>query len=158
MVVFYFSKIKRCFAVTKVATTAKVCGVQQESLRCYSSCTVVSCALCAGLHQNNTTPPTNFFHLRSTFIIITCWIRYCTRRRSWPDFVWSLSLPRLAILFDHMHPLSPVHFSSSHSPLAFSTFVSVFLYHRLLQILKPMLSHSHLLSSKHDRTTAYYLL
>ena len=51
-------------------------------------------------------------------IIITFWIQYCPRRRSWPDFVWSLSLPRLAILFDHMHPLSPVYFSLSHSPLA----------------------------------------
>ena len=65
---------------------------------------------------------------------ITCWIRYCPRRRSWPDFIWSLSLPRLAISFDHMHPLSPVHFSSSQSLLAFSTFASAFLflyYHRL---------------------------
>ena len=31
------------------------------------------------------------------------------RQRSWLNFVWSLSLPCLAILFDHMHPLSPVH-------------------------------------------------
>ena len=80
--------------------------------------------------------------------IINSWIRYC--RRSWPDFVWSLSLPRLAILFDHM---SPVHFSSSHSLLAFSTFVSVF-YYSSLQISKPSLSHFYLLSTKHDRTTA----
>ena len=57
---------------------------------------------------------------------ITCWNRYCPRRRSWPDLVWSLSLPCLAILFDHMHPLSPVHFSSSHSLPAFSTFSIVF--------------------------------
>ena len=49
-------------------------------------------------------------------------------RRSWPAFVWSLSLPRLAILFHNTHPLSPVHFSSSHFLLAFSTFVSVFLF------------------------------
>ena len=36
---------------------------------------------------------------------ITCRIWYCPRRQSWPDFVWSLSLPRLAISFNHMHPL-----------------------------------------------------
>ena len=36
-----------------------------------------------------------------------------------------MPLPRLAISLDHMHPLSPVHFSSFHSLLAFSTFVSV---------------------------------
>ena len=59
---------------------------------------------------------------------ITCWIRYFPRRQSWPDFVWLLSLLFLAISFDHMHPLSPVHFSSSHSLPAFSTFVSVFLF------------------------------
>ena len=71
---------------------------------------------------------------------ITCWIRYFPRRRSWPDFVWSLSLLFLAISFDHMHPLSPVHFSPSHSLPAFSTFVSVFLYYHSLQISKPKLS------------------
>ena len=72
-------------------------------------------------------------------INITCWIRYCPRRRSWPDFVWSLSLPRLAIFFDHMHPFSTVHFSSSHSLLAFSTFASVFLFfcYHSLQISNP---------------------
>ena len=92
------------------------------------------------------------------------------RAVSWPKRIGKLSsstelarfrmvivFPRLAILFDHMHPLSPVHFSSSHSLLAFSTFVSVFLYYRSLQISKPSLSHFHLLASKHDRTTAYYL-
>ena len=91
------------------------------------------------------------------YIIIRCWIRYCPHRRSWPDFVWSLSLPRLAILLDHMHPLSPVHFSSSHSLLAFSTFASVllFLNYSSLQISKPSLSHFHVLSSKHDRTIEY---
>ena len=91
---------------------------------------------------------------------ITCWIWYFPRRRSWPDFVWSLSLLFLAISFDHMHPLSPLHFSSSHSLPAFSTFVSVFLflYYHSLQISKPSLSHFHLLSSKHDRTTVDCLL
>ena len=98
-------------------------------------------------------PITRLYH-------VTCWIRYCPRRRSWPDFVWSLSLPRLAISFNHMHSLSPVHFSSSHSRLAFSTFVLVFLflYYLSLQISKPSLLHFHLLSSKHDRTTVNYLL
>ena len=93
-------------------------------------------------------------------IIITCWIRYFPRRGSWPDFVWSLSLLFLAISFDHMHPLSPVHFSSSHSLPAFSTFISIFLflYYHSLQISKPSLSHFHLLSSKHDRTTVNCLL
>ena len=47
------------------------------------------------------------------------------------------------------------HFSSSHSLLAFSTFVSVFLYYHSLQISIPSSSHFHLLSSKHDLTTAY---
>ena len=42
--------------------------------------------------------------------LISFWIQYHPRRRSWPDFVWSLSLPRIAISFDHMHPLSSVHF------------------------------------------------
>ena len=47
-----------------------------------------------------------------------------------------------------------------HLILAFSTFVSVFLflYYHSLQISKPSLSHCHLLSSKHVRTTAYCLL
>ena len=52
---------------------------------------------------------------------------------------------------------SPVHFSSSHSLLSFSTFVLVFLYYRSLQVSKPSLSHFYL-SSEHDRTTAYCLL
>ena len=72
-------------------------------------------------------------------------------RQIWPDSVWSSSLPNLAILFDHMHhPLTPVHFSSSHSILALSTFVLafLFLYYCSLQILKLSLSHFHLLSSK----------
>ena len=73
---------------------------------------------------------------------------------------WSVSIPLLAISFDHIHPLSLVHFSSFHSVLAFSTFVLVFLflYYCTLQISKPLLLYFHLLSSKHDRTTAYYLL
>ena len=85
-------------------------------------------------------------------IIISFWIRCYPRRRSRPDFVWSLSLPRLDISFDHMHPLLPVHFSSFHTLLAFSTFASifVFLYYCALQISKPSLSNFHLLSSKHD--------
>ena len=72
---------------------------------------------------------------------ITCWIQYFPRWRSWPNFVWSLSLPLLTISFDHMHPLSPVHFSSSHSLPAFSMFVLVFLflYYHSLQISKPSL-------------------
>ena len=43
---------------------------------------------------------------------------------------------------------SPVYFSSSHSLIAFSTFVLVFLflYYRSLQILNRSLSHSHLLT------------
>ena len=43
--------------------------------------------------------------------IISFLNRFFLRLRSWPDFVWSLFSPRLAILFDHMYPLSPVHFS-----------------------------------------------
>ena len=49
----------------------------------------------------------NFF---KAIIIVTLWIRCCPRRRSWPDFVWSLTLPRLAISFDHMYSFSPVDF------------------------------------------------
>ena len=98
------------------------------------------------------------WNIDAVTIIITCWIRCCPHRRSWSDFLWSLSLPRLAILFDRVHPRSPVHFFSSHSLLAFSTIVSVFFYYRSFQISKPSLSHFRLLSSKHDRTTAYYLL
>ena len=112
-------------------------------------------------HRNwlNDSPPLITWSSTSSYHI-TCWIRYFPRRRSWPDFVWSLSLLFLAISFDHMHPLSPVHFSSSHSLPTFSTFVSVFLflYNYSLQISKPSLSHFHLLSSKHDRTTVYCLL
>ena len=37
-------------------------------------------------------------------------IRCCPRRRSWQDFVWSLSLPRLAISIDHMHSLTSLCF------------------------------------------------
>ena len=59
---------------------------------------------------------------------------------------------------EDMHPLSPVYFSSSHSLLAFSRFVLVFLYYCSLQISKPSLSLFHLFSSKYDRTTAYYVL
>ena len=77
---------------------------------------------------------------------------------TWPNFVWLLSLPRIAISFDHMHPLSPAHFSSFHSLLIVSKFVSIFLYYRALHISKPSLSHFHLFFSKHDCTTTYYLL
>ena len=100
--------------------------------------------------------------MASSVIIITCWMHYNSSQRSWLDFVWSLYLPRLAISFDHMHPFLPVYFSSSHSLLAYSAFVSVFLffYYRPLQISKLSLSYFHLLfsKSKHNRTNAYYLL
>ena len=52
-------------------------------------------------------------------IIISFWIRCCSRQLSWPDFLWSLSLPRFSILFHHMHTVSPIHFSSLHSLLVF---------------------------------------
>ena len=62
-------------------------------------------------------------------IIITCWIRYSPHRESWSDFLWSLSLSRLAILFDHMHPLSPspfffISFSTCFFHVHFVSFVS----------------------------------
>ena len=104
-----------------------------------------------GEHNNSSDSSSSSYHMLDPVL---------PRRRSWPDFMWSLSLPRLAISFNHMHPLFPVHFSSSHSLLAFSTFVSVFLflYYHSLQISKASLSHFDLFSSKHDRTTIYCLL
>ena len=56
-------------------------------------------------------------------IIISVLIRVLPRQRNWPDFLWSLPLPHVAISFDHMHPLSPVHFSSFQPRLVLSAFV-----------------------------------
>ena len=83
--------------------------------------------------------------------IISFLNRFFLRLRSWPDFVWSLFSPRLAILFDHMYPLSPVHFSLASSFFfLFSTFVLffLFLYYMALQTPKSSLSRFYL-SSKH---------
>ena len=49
-------------------------------------------------------------------------------------FLRSLTSPRLTILFDHLHPLLPVHFSSFHPLLVFSMYVSIFLCYPALQI------------------------
>ena len=67
------------------------------------------------------------------------------RQRNWPKLVPPLTSARLAISFDHMHPV-----------LVFSTFVPVvvFLYYLSFQILKLSLSHFHLFS-KHDRTKGW---
>ena len=51
-----------------------------------------------------------------------------SRRRSWPNFVWSIVFITLAISF--------ASFST-----CFSTYVLVFLYYRALEISKPSLSH-----------------
>ena len=78
------------------------------------------------------------------------------RRRSWPDYARSLSLPRLAISFGHINPLPPVHFSSFYPVFVFSRFVRLFPLLPRISYFKSSPSHFHL-SSKHGRAIAYCL-
>ena len=52
-------------------------------------------------------------------IINSVLIRVHLCQRSWPNFILLVTSQRLAISFDCVHPLSPIHFSSFHSRLIF---------------------------------------
>ena len=64
------------------------------------------------------------FQLQSLQNIISVLIRVFPPSTEFAGFLWPLS-SHLAILYDHMHPLSPVHFSSFHSLLIAFLFLHV---------------------------------
>ena len=66
-----------------------------------------------------------------------------SHQRSWPDFVWLLSLPHLAILFNHMHPLLQS---------IFLHFIHYLLFPRLFRSSSTTESHFHLLYQRNDST------